>query len=139
MTSLQNHFMTYHNSGHHKDVMTPNDLTTAKKGQNFYNFAFQSQIGGYFKTWRLENERLKERQKSTIKSYDFNHFNSMVVSPNFLFLVFLLEACIYFRQHFGISILESQNYFSHYGLEENLRKMVVMKESKHIIHGILII
>ena len=25
--------MTYHNSGHHKDVATPNDLTTAKKGK----------------------------------------------------------------------------------------------------------
>ena len=32
-TSLQNHFMTYHNSGHHRDVATPNDLTTAKKGK----------------------------------------------------------------------------------------------------------
>ena len=30
MTSLQNHFMTYHNSGHHRDVASPNDLTSAK-------------------------------------------------------------------------------------------------------------
>ena len=37
LTSLQNHFITYHNSGHHRDVATPNDLTSAKEGDNFYN------------------------------------------------------------------------------------------------------
>ena len=61
-TSLQNHFMTYHNSGHHRDVATPRDLTTAKKGQSFYSFALQSQIGGYFKTWKLESEILKKER-----------------------------------------------------------------------------
>ena len=30
-SSIQNHFMPYHNGGHHKDVGTPNDLTSAKK------------------------------------------------------------------------------------------------------------
>ena len=33
---FQNHFITYHNGGHHRDVATPNDLTTTKKGDIFY-------------------------------------------------------------------------------------------------------
>ena len=47
LTAIQNHFMTYHNSGHHRDVATPNDLTSAKEGDIFYWFALRSQIGGY--------------------------------------------------------------------------------------------
>ena len=60
-TSMQNHFITYHNGGHHRDVATPNDLTTAKKGDVFYFFALKSQIGGYFKSWRLEAEKIKSK------------------------------------------------------------------------------
>ena len=76
MTSLQNHFMTYHNSGHHRDVATPNDLTTAKKGQSFYTFAIQSQIGGYFKTWKLEKEKLTRKGKSSLLNPHDNFYNS---------------------------------------------------------------
>lgn len=118
-TSLQNHFMTYHNSGHHRDVATPNDLTTAKKGQSFYSFALQSQIGGYFKTWKLEAEILKIKGKS-------QWLNRMIIYTivpwTFIGLIFYVfgwyVALLYFAASvFGISILESQNYFSHYGLK----------------------
>jgi alkane 1-monooxygenase len=50
LTAIQNHFIPYHNGGHHRDVATPNDLTSAKEGDIFYLFALKSQIGGYFKT-----------------------------------------------------------------------------------------
>ena len=124
MTSLQNHFMTYHNSGHHKDVATPNDLTTAKKGQSFYTFAFQSQIGGYFKTWRLENEKLKKKGKNQL-------LNPMILTTLvpwlfqgliFFYFGFFVGSMYFLASVFGISILESQNYFSHYGLERKLKE-----------------
>ncbi|MEJ6589603.1 MAG: hypothetical protein QNL43_07345 [Crocinitomicaceae bacterium] len=35
--------MTYQNSGHHRDVATPNDLTSAKQGDIFYLFALESE------------------------------------------------------------------------------------------------
>ena len=117
-SSLQNHFMTYHNSGHHRDVGTPNDLTSARKGDIYYVFAVRSQIGGYFKTWRLEAEKLKAQGKSL-------YLNPMIaytlIPWMFLGLIFFFfgmnETLLYFvASIFGISILESQNYFSHYGL-----------------------
>ena len=49
MTSLQNHFMTYHNSGHHRDVATPNDLTTAKKDKAFILSLFNLKLEGTLK------------------------------------------------------------------------------------------
>ena len=117
-TSMQNHFMTYHNSGHHRDVATPNDLTSAKKGDIFYLFAIRSQIGGYFKTWRLEAEKLKAQQKNL-------WLNPMILYTllpwSFIALIYFFFgiqiALVYFvASVFGISILEGQNYFSHYGL-----------------------
>tara|TARA_B100001287_G_C22663718_1_gene521777 strand:+ start:518 stop:1555 length:1038 start_codon:yes stop_codon:yes gene_type:complete len=117
-TAMQNHFMTYHNSGHHRDVATPNDLTSAKKGDIFYLFAIRSQIGGYFKTWRLEAEKLKVQQKH-------QWLNPMILYTllpwSFIVLIYLFFGIqitlLYFvASVFGISILEGQNYFSHYGL-----------------------
>ena len=35
LTSLETHFLPYHNSGHHYNVATPKDPATAKKGEPF--------------------------------------------------------------------------------------------------------
>ncbi len=117
-TSVQNHFMTYHNSGHHKDLGTPADLTSAKKGDNFYWFALRSQIGGYFKTWKLEANKLSKQGKNP-------NLNPMIIYtllPVMLFLGiyyffgFYVMVCYFVASVFGISILEAQNFFAHYGL-----------------------
>ena len=122
-TSIQNHFMPYHNGGHHKDVGTPKDLTSARKGDNYYLFAVKSQIGGYFKTWGLETKRLKAMGKNP-------KLNPMII---YTLLPLLLLAGIYYffgltimlyyfaAAVFGISMLESQNYFAHYGLRRKQR------------------
>lgn len=117
-TSFQNHFMTYHNSGHHKDVATPNDFSSAKKGSIFYFFAIRSQIGGYFKTWRLEAQILKIKNKSSLLNPMILH---TLLPWTFVGLIYFFfgeyTALLYFISSvYGISILEAQNYFSHYGL-----------------------
>ena len=118
-TSVQNHFMTYHNAGHHRDVASPADLTSARAGDNFYVFALKSQIGGYFKTWKLEAHLLKVQGKSTL-------LNPMIVftllpillllSIYSLFGPFTMQ-CYFISSVLGITILEAQNYFAHYGLQ----------------------
>ncbi len=117
-SSMQNHFMTYHNSGHHRDVATPNDLTTAKKGDIFYIFAIKSQIGGYFKTWRLESEKLKIKGKSQFLNAMIIHtiLPWSMIAGIYFFLGFKVALLYFLASVFGISILEAQNYFSHYGL-----------------------
>ena len=117
-TSVQNHFMTYHNGGHHRDIGTPKDLSSARKGENFYLFALKSQIGGYFKTWRLENERLAAKGKSKL-------LNPMIVYTLLPWIMLLgiylyfgsyVFVCYFIASVYGIAILESQNFFAHYGL-----------------------
>lgn len=121
-TSIQNHFVSYHNGGHHKDIGTPADFTSAKKGDNFYFFALRSQIGGYFKTWTLEANRLKAQGKSP-------NLNPMIIYTLLpilllvgIYLYFGLYAtgCYFLASIYGIAILESQNYFAHYGLRRKL-------------------
>ena len=81
LTALQNHFIPYHNGGHHRDIGTPEDFTSAKEGDIFYFFALRSQIGGYFKTWKLEAQRLKADGKSSIiQPYDFVYTSSNIFS-----------------------------------------------------------
>jgi alkane 1-monooxygenase len=117
-TSIQNHFVPYHNGGHHKDIGTPADPTSAKKGDNFYLFAIKSQLGGYFKTWRLEAKRLKAQGKNP-------NFNPMIIYTLlpiilfigiYLFFGLYVTVCYFVAGIYGIAILESQNYFAHYGL-----------------------
>ncbi|MFT6700018.1 MAG: alkane 1-monooxygenase, partial [Porticoccaceae bacterium] len=113
-TSIQNHFVTYHNSGHHRDIGTPEDLSSAKQGDNFYYFALRSQIGGYFKTWKLESKRLTSLGKNKL-------INPMII---YTLIPLLFLTTIYFFFNFntmiiylitgiyGISVLEAQNYFA---------------------------
>lgn len=147
-TSIQNHFVTYHNSGHHRDVGTPEDLSSAKQGDNFYYFALRSQVGGYFKTWKLESKRLTSLGKNKL-------INPMII---YTLIPLLFLTTIYFFFNFntmiiygitgiyGISVLEAQNYFAHYGLrrkkQENGRYERVQPKhswnSDHLIGRVLL-
>ena len=136
------------NSGHHRDVGTPNDLTSAKKGDVFYWFALKSQIGGYFKTWRLEAEKLKAQGKSVL-------LNPMIlytllpwsfIGMIYVFFGFEVSLLYFLASVFGISVLEGQNYFSHYGLERKQKddgsyervKAIHSWNSDHLIGRILL-
>ena len=58
---LYSHFLLEHNSGHHRNVATPEDSATAWIGENFYRFAIRSIVGGNVNTWRREINRIKEK------------------------------------------------------------------------------
>lgn len=122
-TAVQNHFVPYHNGGHHRDIGTPNDLTSAEKGDNYYFFAVRSQIGGYFKTWQLEARRLNAMGKHPL-------LNPMIIYTLLPVLLFgaiyclfggYVLGCYFAASVYGIAILESQNYFAHYGLRRKMQ------------------
>ncbi|MEK9613093.1 MAG: alkane 1-monooxygenase [Flavobacteriaceae bacterium] len=118
LTSIQNHFIPYHNGGHHRDVATPNDLTSAQEGAIFYLFAFKSQIGGYFKTWKLEDKRLKALKKNRLLNPMILYTGMYCIVLITLYIIFDLRVLFIYliSAIYGISVLEAQNYFSHYGL-----------------------
>ena len=122
-TAVQNHFVPYHNGGHHRDVGTPADLTSARKGESFYPFALKSQIGGYFKTWSLEAKRLRAQGKSTWYNpmILYTALPLMLLMGIYFFFGGFVLLCYFLAAVFGISLLEAQNYFAHYGLRRAKR------------------
>jgi len=120
LTSLETHFLPYHNSGHHYNVATPNDPATARKGEWVFTFWFRSQIGSYIQAWKIEAAKLKKKG-----SYFISLSNRMliytiaqIVLLLTIYLAFDMKTMLAFTAAslFGIVMLETVNYIEHYGL-----------------------
>ena len=120
MTSLYMHFFIEHNKGHHKNVATPQDPSSARKGEMVYAFYFRTIILSYLSAWKIANveSQKKFQTKFTIHNEMLQaHFIQIafVCLIYFLFggwitFYFLIAAFI------GILLLETVNYIEHYGL-----------------------
>lgn len=126
LTSLETHFLTYHNSGHHYNVATPNDPATARKGEWLFLFWFRSQIGSYIQAWKIEAKKLKQKR---IHFLSFS--NRMLVYSlaqilllTTIFYIFSIETMVAFMlaSLIGILMLETVNYIEHYGLLRKLKE-----------------
>jgi alkane 1-monooxygenase len=126
LSSLENHFLPYHNRGHHADVATPKDPATARTGELLYFFWIRSHFGSYFAAWKIEAQRLK-----IVKKRLFSFQNKMVVYSvaqiSLLVTIYLLFGftSMYFfiaASAIGIALLETVNYIEHYGLLRKKRE-----------------
>jgi alkane 1-monooxygenase len=120
LTSLDTHFLPYHNGGHHFNVATPYDAATARKNELLYVFWIRSHFSSYAQAWKLENKRMQEAGRNW-----FHHQNRMVIYTicNLLFLSLIFfffgkMVLLYFiiAAIIGITLLETVNYIEHYGL-----------------------
>ncbi|TVZ56851.1 alkane 1-monooxygenase [Lutibacter sp. Hel_I_33_5] len=123
LTSLNAHFLPYHNAGHHFNVATPKDAATARKNELIYTFYIRSHFSSYFQAWNLENKRLKESNRSWFHLQNrmviYTLCNILILSNIYYFLgIFVLLAFIA-AAVFGIIQLETVNYIEHYGLLRN--------------------
>ena len=124
LTSLENHFAPYHNRGHHRNVATPEDPATARRGEPVYRFWLRSHVGSWLAAWRIEAERLRALGLAPL-SPRWLAGNAMVVwtgaqvallvaialaAGPFALGAFLAAAIV------GIGLLETVNYIEHYGL-----------------------
>lgn len=135
LTSLNTHFLPYHNGGHHLNVATPLDSATAKKGQWLYTFWITSHFGGYIESWKIEAKRLSNAGKSWL-----NLQNSMVIytianiallgSIFYFFGTHVLISFIFAAVN-GILLLQTVNYIEHYGLLRNKKENGKYERVKH--------
>lgn len=120
LTSLENHFLPYHNIGHHYNVATPKDPATARKGEIIFSFWFRSQIGSYFQAWKIEKARLVKTGKSNISLHNsmiiYTITHLIVLFSIFLIFNFQTMAAFIIGAIIGILMLETVNYIEHYGL-----------------------
>ena len=120
LTSINTHFLPYHNGGHHYNVATPKDAATARKNEILFIFWIRSHFTSYIQAWGLENKRMKELGRSW-----FHHQNRMVIYT-LCNIILLVSIYLIFGQFVlfaflgaavsGIILLETVNYIEHYGL-----------------------
>lgn len=121
LTSLYMHFFIEHNKGHHKNVATPTDPSSARYNESVYAFYFRTIVFSYLSAWHIANADVRKKGLSifnwqnemlqahiiqlTLIGVIFYFFGGMIL------LYFLAAALI------GILLLEAVNYIEHYGLQ----------------------
>jgi len=120
-TSLYMHFFIEHNKGHHKNVATPEDPSSARYNEPVYTFYFRTIFFSYLSAWKIANDDCRKKKKAV-----FSLYNEMIQAHLLQLLLLLLIwfffgglICIYFiaAATIGITLLETVNYIEHYGLQ----------------------
>jgi alkane 1-monooxygenase len=121
LTSLYMHFFIEHNKGHHKNVATPKDPSSARFNEWVYAFYFRTIIYSYLSAWHIANDQMKKEGKRILSLH-----NEMIQAQ---LIQLSLVAGIYFyfgglitlyflgAALIGILLLETVNYIEHYGLQ----------------------
>ncbi|MFT6881938.1 MAG: alkane 1-monooxygenase [Marinoscillum sp.] len=120
MTSLYMHFFIEHNRGHHKNVSTSEDPSSARLGESLYSFWFRSVRFTYLSAWKLESQRLQRLGKSAF-SISNEMLNFQIIQLSLLALIYYFfgfNVMFYFilAAVIGFLMLETVNYIEHYGL-----------------------
>jgi len=121
LTSLYMHFFIEHNRGHHRNVSTKEDPSSARYGESLYAFWIRSVVFAYLSAWKLEAQRLAKKGLSTISIHN-EMLRFQVIQVVFTLgigLIFGLAVMGYFigAAIMGFLLLETVNYIEHYGLE----------------------
>ena len=126
LTSLETHFLPYHNSGHHFNVATTKDPATARKDEWLFFFWFRSQIGSYIQAWKIEAKRLKKTSHNffSISNKMLIYTIAQIIVLATIYKIFNLETMLAFilASLIGILMLETVNYIEHYGLRRNIKE-----------------
>jgi alkane 1-monooxygenase len=135
LTSLENHFLPYHNYGHHKLVATAQDPATARRGESVFAFWFRSHFGSYFFAWQLEWKRLKSKNKNPLsfnnRMVSYTVAQALLLGIVFYFFGGLVMLYFIVAATFGIMLLETVNYIEHYGLIRRMTAAGVYESVQH--------
>lgn len=120
LSTLYMHFYIEHNRGHHKNVSTPHDPASAKRNESVYTFWFRSIIYSYLSAWKLEIQRLKNKNLPFWSFHNemlrFQIFQIAFVLGILLFTNTFVTLCFLLASIMGWLLLETVNYIEHYGL-----------------------
>jgi alkane 1-monooxygenase len=118
--SLYMHWGIEHVLGHHKNVATPLDPASARRGETFYRFLPRTLWGTYWGAWRIEVRRLRRsRRRSWGLSNRMAWFTLLaVVLVLGLWIGLGWKATLFFVLQAAVAVLllELTNDIEHYGL-----------------------
>ena len=136
LTSLNTHFLPYHNEGHHRNVATPKDAATAKKNEWVFAFWIKSHFGSYKEAWHIENKRMHKKGKFVFSIYNrmliYSLANIILLLGIYFFFGWFVLLSFVLAAIIGILLLETVNYIEHYGLLRRLNNNGKYERVKHI-------
>ena len=120
LSSLYMHFFIEHNRGHHKNVATYNNPSSARYNESVYLFYFRTIFKSYLSAWHIANNEMRKKGKKLFSIYN-EMLQFQLVQIVFIGLIYFLFGGIitlYFlaAAFIGILLLETVNYIEHYGL-----------------------
>ncbi len=125
LTSLYMHFFIEHNKGHHKNVATPEDPSSARYNEPVFSFYFRTIIFSYLSAWKISNNEMRKQGLPAL------HWKNEMLQAQIIQLVFVTVivlsfgwmVALYFliAASIGFLLLETVNYIEHYGLQRQQR------------------
>ena len=124
-TVCYEHFAIAHLQGHHLSVATPDDIATAKLGEDFNSYWKRVVVGHFKYAWNFELKRMG-LEHTPIYHYRMlaNSVLQGLIAEITLLLLILATfgwaaAFIFLYQALaGVRLLETINYYQHWGLEQ---------------------
>jgi alkane 1-monooxygenase len=114
------HFFIEHNKGHHKNVATHEDPSSARYNEPVYRFYIRTIIFSYLSAWKIANKDCRRKGADIISLHNdmlrahiwqlLLILAVLIVFGGIITLYFFVAALI------GILLLETVNYIEHYGL-----------------------
>lgn len=122
-TSLYMHFYIEHNKGHHKNVATPEDPSSARRNEPIYFFWFRTIIFSYTSAWKIAIQDCKKKGHLILgmrnEMIQAHLFQGMLIGGIAWFFGFNILCYFLIAAIIGILLLETVNYIEHYGLVRN--------------------
>jgi alkane 1-monooxygenase len=125
LTSLYMHFFIEHNKGHHKNVATPEDPSSARYNEPVFTFYFRTVIFSYLSAWKIANNEMKKKGLPVLH-WKNEMLQAQIIQLLFvtaIVLIFSWQITLYFlaAATIGFLLLETVNYIEHYGLQRKQR------------------
>ncbi len=121
LTSLYMHFYIEHNKGHHKNVSTHEDPSSARKGETVYFFYCRSIAMGFASAWKIAAEEQRKKGLPVLhysnQMLQFQAIQLVLITTIFMYFGSSALFCFLAAAGLGILLLETVNYIEHYGLE----------------------
>ncbi|HRH60014.1 MAG TPA: alkane 1-monooxygenase [Chitinophagaceae bacterium] len=121
LTSLYMHFIVEHNKGHHKNVATREDPSSARLWEPVYFFWPRTIIYSYISAWHIANDETKKKSKPVFSLHN-EMLQMLLIQILFVAVIFISfgwPITLYYlaAAAIGMLLLETVNYIEHYGLQ----------------------
>lgn len=124
-TLCYEHFVIAHTRGHHLTIGMPEDIATARLGENFKDYWRRVYSGHLRYAWNFEQQRLNIKGSpwkdlNTVRNRVLHGFllELVVVSVIWGNFGWLATAMFLYQAFVAVRIIEAINYVQHWGLQE---------------------